>query len=68
MARNELAAVQREEDVTRLDLVRDVSRAYFDLAQSEQSVTLFTEVVDIARRTRDSVRKQVDVGRFRPRT
>jgi cobalt-zinc-cadmium efflux system outer membrane protein len=62
VARNELAAVEREEDVTRLDLVRDVSRAYFDLAQSEQSVTLFTEVVDIVRRTRDSVKKQVDVG------
>ncbi len=62
VARNELAAAGREEEVTRLDLVRDVSRAYYDLAQAQQSVTLFTEVADIVRRTRDSVRKQVEVG------
>ena len=62
VARNQFVAAEREGDVTRLTLVRDVSRAYYDLAQSQQSVTLFEEVVGIVRRTRDSVAKQVEVG------
>jgi cobalt-zinc-cadmium efflux system outer membrane protein len=57
-----LTATEREGDVTRLGLVRDVSRAYYDLAQAQQRLALFGEVVDIVRRTRDSVRKQVEVG------
>ncbi|MBC8134690.1 MAG: TolC family protein [Fibrella sp.] len=62
VARNQVTAAERDRDVTRLNLVRDVSRAYYDFAQSLQSITLFEEVVDIVRRTRDTVRKQVDVG------
>lgn len=62
VARNQFVAAEREGDVTRLSLVRDVSRAYYDLAQSQQSVALFEEVVGIVRRTRDTVAKQVDVG------
>ena len=62
VARGELTTTQRESEVTRLDLVRDVSRFYYDLAQSQQALTLFSEVADIVRRTRDSVKKQVDVG------
>ena len=62
VARGELTATQRESDVTRLDIVRDVSRGYYDLAQSQQASTLSIEVADIVRRTRDSVKKQVDVG------
>ena len=62
VARGELRTTQRETDVTRLDLARDVSRSYYDLAQSQQSLVLFNEVADIVRRTRDSVKKQVEVG------
>lgn len=62
VARNELAVAEREADVTRLDLVRDVSRAYYDLAQAQQGRTLATEIVEIVRRTRDGAKKQVEVG------
>jgi cobalt-zinc-cadmium efflux system outer membrane protein len=61
-ARGELTATRRETDAARLDLIRDVSRAYYDLAQAQQGLTLFTEIAGIVRRTRDSVKKQADVG------
>ena len=48
--------------MTRLDIVRDVSRAYYDLAQAQQSLSLFVEVAGIVKNTRDSVQKQVEVG------
>jgi len=62
VARHELTATERAGDGTRLDLVHAVSRAYYDLAQAQQRRALFGEIVDIVRRTRDSVRKQVEVG------
>ena len=62
VARNELTTAERENDVTRLDIVRDVTRAYYDLAQAQQSLSLFVEVAGIVRNTRDSVQKQVAVG------
>lgn len=62
VARKELTAIEREVEVAQLDLIRDVSRAYYDLAQFQQSLTLFNEVADIVRRTRNSVQKQVDTG------
>ena len=39
-----------------------MNRAYSDLAQAQQRQVLFTEVAGIVRRTRDSVRKQAEVG------
>ncbi len=62
VARNELVTAAREGDVARLDIARDVSRAYFDLAQAQQSVALFVEVAGIVGDTRNSVQKQVEVG------
>ena len=62
VARGELTSTQREGDTTRLDVIREVSRAYYDLAQTQQTLTLFTEVAEIVRRTRDSVKLQVEKG------
>lgn len=64
VARGELTAIQREGDTTRLDVIREVSRSYYDLAQAQQALTLFTEVASIVRRTRDSVRLQVEKGQL----
>jgi cobalt-zinc-cadmium efflux system outer membrane protein len=62
VARNALAAAGSEAAAARLDLVRDVSRAYYDLAQAQQGLVLATQVAEIVRRTRDSANKQVEVG------
>lgn len=62
VALSELSAAERSGDVARLDVVRTVNRAYSDLAQAQQRQVLFTEVAGIVRRTRDSIRKQVEVG------
>ena len=62
VALSELVVAERFGEVARLDVVRTVNRAYSDLAQAQQRQVLFTEVAGIVRRTRDSVRKQVEVG------
>lgn len=64
VARGELTATQRESEVTRLDIVRNVSQAYYTLAQSQQAETLYREVTEIVRRTRDSVKLQVEKGQL----
>ena len=60
VARGTLTSTQREGDTARLDVIRDVSRVYYDLAQGQQMFALFTEVATIVRRTRDSVKMQAD--------
>ena len=66
VARGELASTQREADTTRLDVIREVSRAYYDLAQAQQTFALFTDVAEIVQRTRDSVKLQVAKGTLPP--
>ena len=62
VARRDLTATQRDADSTRLDVIRDVNRAYYDLAQSQQVLLLTTEIVAIALRIQVSVKLQVGKG------
>ena len=64
VARRDLTATQRDADSTHLDVIRDVNRAYYDLAQSQQVLLLTTEIVGIALRIQVSVKLQVGKGQL----
>lgn len=64
VAANELQGAQKEYEAAERDLTRDIEVAYADLVQAQGALEVAADVAGVIRRTRDSVKKQVDVGQL----
>ena len=53
-------------DAARLDLIRDITIAYTEMATAQQEVTILTEEHDLATEVRDSVAAKVESGKVPP--
>lgn len=64
VASHELQAAQKQYDALERDLTRDIEAAYADLVEAQSALGVATDVAEVFRRTRDSVKKQVEVGQL----
>ncbi|MCH8979253.1 MAG: TolC family protein [Armatimonadetes bacterium] len=62
VARHELQVVQKQYEATERDLTRDIRAAYADLVAAQSALVVATDVTDVIRRLRSSIRRQVEVG------